>query len=156
MWECNYYCIFISWKTMEQKTISASSELLKLLLLLLLLLDCRYERQMKTQKEAWSKQQLLKFPMRTGPFSCASNLSLSLSPACLHIQWGRNGLEFIRHTWRRRRRETKPDPKCERRRRRGRDTAAATCNRQACIADGFSHLKKTPTPAENHALGANG
>jgi hypothetical protein len=45
---------------MEQKTISASSELLKLmttselflLLLLLLLLDCRYERQMKTQKES--------------------------------------------------------------------------------------------------------
>ncbi len=66
MWECNYYCIFISCKTMEQKTISASSELLKLvttsqlflLLLLLLRLDCRYERQMKTQKEAWSKQQL--------------------------------------------------------------------------------------------------
>jgi len=66
MWECNYYCIFISCKTMEQKTISASSELLKLvttsqlflLLLLLLRLDCRYERQMKTHKEAWSKQQL--------------------------------------------------------------------------------------------------
>jgi hypothetical protein len=91
------------------------------------------------------------------PISLSLSLSLSLSGLLkypMRQKWIRNN--NILEEEEEEERETKPDPKCGRRSRRGLDTAAATCNRHACIADGYSHLKKTQTPAEDHALGANG